>query len=46
MENARKPEARRWVAGTVLAGLVLFGIWYHIPLHRTLESNGMKSRGK
>lgn len=37
MENARKPEARRWVAGTVLAGLVLFGIWYHIPLHRTLE---------
>lgn len=37
MENARKPEIRRWVVGTALAGLVLFGIWYHIPLHRTLE---------
>ena len=37
MENARKPRFLRWVVGIILAGLVLFGIWYHIPLHRTME---------
>ena len=37
MENAKRTRLRRWAAGIVLAGLVLFGIWYHIPLHRTLE---------
>ena len=37
MENAKKPRRRRWAAGILLAGLVLFAIWYHIPLHRTLE---------
>ena len=37
MENARKPRRRRWAVGVALLGLVLFGIWYHIPLHRTME---------
>ena len=37
MENARKPRRRRWAAVILLAGLILFAIWYHIPLHRTLE---------
>lgn len=38
MENARRPGLRRWAAGAVLACLVLLGIWYHIPLHRVLET--------
>lgn len=37
MENARRPGLGRWAVGLLLAGLVLFVIWYHIPLHRTLE---------
>ena len=32
------PKRRRRVVGVVLACLVLFGVWYHIPLHRTLET--------
>ena len=32
------PTRRRRVVGVVLACLVLFGVWYHIPLHRTLET--------
>ena len=37
MKRAANPRLRRWAAGILLAGLVLFAIWYHIPLHRTLE---------
>ena len=29
----------------VLAGLVLFGIWYHIPLHRALEVTVYDGKG-
>lgn len=45
MENARKPKCRRWVVGVALLGLVLFAIWYHIPLHRTLEVTAYETEG-
>lgn len=45
MENVRRPGIRRWAVVTVLAGLVLFGIWYHIPLHRTLEATAYEQDG-
>ena len=38
MENARRPGLRRRAAGAVLACLVLLGIWYHVPIHRVLET--------
>ena len=37
MERAKKTGLRRWAVGIILAGLVLFAIWYHIPLHRALD---------
>lgn len=38
MKFAASPKHLRRVAGAALAGLVLLGIWYHVPLHRTLET--------
>lgn len=37
MKRAMDPRRRRRVIGAVLVCLILFGIWYHIPLHRALE---------
>lgn len=37
MENAKKTRFWRWAVGILLAGLALFVVWYHIPIHRTLE---------
>lgn len=45
MENTGKPRRRRWVVGIILAGLVLFVIWYHIPLHRALEVTAYEETG-
>ena len=45
MENEKKPRLRRWAVGIILAGLALFGIWYHIPLHRTLEVTAYATQG-
>ena len=46
MADAKKTRRRRWAAGIILAGLALFGIWYHIPLHRTLEVTAFKETGE
>ena len=45
MKRAANPRLRRRAAGAVLAGLVLFGIWYHIPLHRALEVTAYDGKG-
>ena len=45
MKRAANPRLRRRAAGIVLAGLVLFGIWYHIPLHRALEVTVYDGKG-
>ncbi len=45
MKRAANPRLRRRVVGIVLAGLVLFGIWYHIPLHRALEVTVYDGKG-
>ena len=45
MKKAANPGLRRRVIGVVLAGLLLFGIWYHIPLHRVLEVTVYDSTG-
>ena len=38
MKFTVSPKYRRRAAGAVLACLVLLGIWYHVPLRRTLET--------
>ena len=38
MKFTVSPKHRRRAAGAVLAGLVLLGVWYHVPLRRTLET--------
>lgn len=45
MKRAADPKCRRRIIGVVLAGLVLFGIWYHIPLHRALEMTVYDGKG-
>lgn len=45
MKKVANPGLRRRVIGVVLAGLLLFGIWYHIPLHRVLEVTVYDSTG-
>lgn len=45
MKRGADPRRRRWIIGAVLAGLVLLGIWYHIPLRRVLEVTVYDGRG-
>ena len=45
MENAKKARLWRWAVGILLAGLVLFGVWYHVPLHRVLEVTVYDGKG-
>ena len=45
MKFTASPKHLRRAAGAVLAGLVLLGIWYHVPLRRTLETEVRCSDG-
>ena len=45
MKEAANPRLRRRVIGAVLVCLVLFGVWYHIPLHRALEATVYDGKG-